>query len=516
MSIKARFAQLWYPEDVLDSLWSLFASPQATMLLLLALAGLVCLGTLLPQKPAQAVANPAAHSLWLTSVLERYHAAAGWLLSLGLLDIRRSYWFRGLLGLLAFNLMLGTVDLIHVRRLGRAEWPHGDNALAGMLSPGETAEQFVERVKMALRMQHFRVLKSDGSRLLYADRFALFPVLVYLGLLLIIMGLALSERTAWWEEGLALRPGQVHLLGHGTDLALRTAVIPADGSAKQDASSLAEQDASARARQEAMEASKGGQLPNESVALTFLRGEQEVARVMLYKRAPSFYAGLILYLASTEPALLVQGYDETGQSLALQTPETGATQFTEVALRFREDTTPRYIIMLNLAPSGTTGRYFQQKGNEQYVVVPQRNLSLHLVYNPPPPGQVVPTFLVEAMRNGQETPFYHQQFQGEDSLEVAGDRYTFRLSYYAIIKVGRDYGLALVSTGAVTLLAGVILSIWRAPRRLWLVARVANGAVKLELVTDKAIQTDPPSWLKSLVQDLMTALALRAEGALGE
>jgi hypothetical protein len=484
MSIRAHFAELWHPEDVLDSLWGIFASPLTTALLLLSLAVLVCLGTLLPQRPATALADPAANGLWMTSLRERYHDRASWMLSLGLFDLERSLWFRGLLGLLGFSLVLGAVDWIWPRHAWPSNSPLETN-LSGLPTRDESTTQFIERVKNALQQRRYRLLASRDGPLLYADRYALFPFLVYLGLLLVIAGAALSERTAWWEDGVDLRRGQVRALGHGTGLALRAEVLPV----------------------------KLGRAQPEQVSLTFLRQERESARGTLHARAPAFHCGLLLFLSSTQPAVLVQAQDKAGRSLPLQMPETGASQFTELSLRFREEESSRYIVMLNLTPGNPSGRYFQQEGNEQYVLVPGRDLSLRVVYSPPPDGESQPVFQVEAFRNGESTSLLVQQFQGNASLEIAGDRYTFQPHRDATIRFGQDYGMGLVLGGAALVLAGLFLGILRPVQRLWLAVRFADNQIGLACAAVGGASHEAQPWQHRLVQELAADLALQTSGA---
>jgi hypothetical protein len=484
MSIRAHFAELWHPEDVLDSLWGMLASPYATALLLLSLAVLVCLGTLLPQRPATALADPATNGLWMASLRERYHGSASWMLSLGLFDLERSLWFRGLLGLLGFSLLVGAVDWIRPRHA----WPSNsplETTLSGLPTKDESTTQFIERVKNVLQQRRYRVLASKDGPLLYADRYVLFPVLVYLGLLLVIAGAALSERTAWWEDSVDLRPGQVRALGHGTGLALRAEVLPAAPGTAQP----------------------------EHVALTFLRQEREIARGTLHARTPAFQDGLLFFLSSTQPAVLVQAQDEVGRSLPLQMPETGASQFTELALHFREEESSRYIVMLNLTPGSPSGRYFQQKGNEQYVLVPGRDLSLRVVYGPPPAGESQPVFQVEAFRNGESTPLFVQQFQGSTSLEIAGDRFTFQPHRDATVRFGQDYGIGLVLVGAAMALAGLFLSAWHPVQRLWFLVRCADNQASLACAPVATAGHGPSSWQQRLTQELAADLALQVPGA---
>jgi hypothetical protein len=515
MSIRARFAEFWNPKDVLDSLWRVFASPYATMLLLIGMAALVCLGVFVPQRPAEAVADPMANSLWLASLRERYGSATDWLVGLRLLDVHRSMLLRGLLGLLAFNLLLGLVDLIRPRHLFPAGRPLGDrtqvivppsvgrghvppSAGQGHVPPSvgrgsgpslaETAGQSLQAVRKVLRRQHYRLHEGSDGDWIHADRFVLFVVLVYLGLLVAIGGLALSERTAWWEEGVTLRPGQVEPLGHGTALSVRAQV------------------------REASYDSATGTRHQGHTELTFFREQQQVGQRMLRDHAPTFHAGLTFYPMSTEPELLLQAQDSAGRNLALQTPETGATQFTEVALRFREEESPRYIVVLGVRPGSQLERQFQQRGNEQYVLVPSRDLSLRLLYSSPGQGEARSTFQVEAFRPGETSPFYTHQFSSADSVEIAGDRYTLKPQRYAVIKFGQDYGLAFIFVGAAMVLTGIVLSAWRHPRRVWVVAQLADDGVNLSFTSAPA-EGKAPEWFEDLVQSVATTSPLKVHSA---
>jgi cytochrome c biogenesis protein ResB len=497
MSIRARFAEFWNPKDVLDSLWRVFASPYATMLLLIGMAALVCLGVFVPQRPAEAVADPMANSLWLASLRERYGSATDWLVGLRLVDVHRSMLLRGLLGLLAFNLLLGLVDLIRPRHLFPASRALGYRTQIyvppsvgrdSRPSPAGTPGGPLQAVEEVLRSQHYRVYEASDGDWIHADRFVLFVVLVYLGLLLTIGGLALSERTAWWEEGVILRPGQVHPLGHETALDVRAQV------------SEASYDSATGTRHEG------------HTELTFFREQQRVGQKVLRDHAPTFHAGLFFYPMSTEPVLLLQAHDSTGRNLALQTPETGATQFTELALRFREEESPRYIVVLGVRPGSQLARQFQQSGNEQYVLVPSRDLSLRLLYSSPGQGEARSTFQVEAFRPGETSPFYTHQFSSADSVEIAGDRYTLQPQRYAVIKFGQDYGLAFIFVGAAMVLTGIVLSAWRHPRRVWVVAQLADGGVNLSFTSVPA-EGKAAKWFEDLVQSFATTSVLKVHSA---
>jgi hypothetical protein len=485
MRIRDHFANYWNSEDLLDSLWRICASPYTTALLLVLLAAAVCLGVVLPQRPAEALDDPRANSLWLTSLRERYRSMAEGLLALGLVDVYHSLWFRALLGLFTLNLLLGAVDLVRPRLPLRKT--SNTRTLNGVLSPAELPAQLLTHATQVLRGRRYRFVGGSSEAVMYADRFVLYRLLVYVGVLLVIGGLVVSERTAWWEEDFVLGPRQVRPLDHGSALAVRAQVLGGNDSGNSD------------------------QSLNGLTELTFVQADREVGRTVLRDRIPSFYAGLLFRPTATEPALLVKAQASSGRHLGLQTPETGGTEFREVTLRFREDESPRYIVALGLTPGNQLGRQFEQKENERYVLVPSRNLTLRLLYHPSQPGEAAPSFQAEAFRPNETLPFSQHQFSTASLVEIEGDRYTFEPQRYAVIKYGQDYGLVLIGLGTVMALLGIGLTAWRPLQRMWLVAQTRNGEASLHLMASTVLRRGTPAWFEDTVESLATALGLSVQ-----
>jgi hypothetical protein len=280
------------------------------------------------------------------------------------------------------------------------------------------------------------------------------PLLVFVGVLLILGGSLLSERLAWWEDGVSLRPGQVRPVGHGTGLAFRAESI------------------------EPYYDRASGQVLGGRTLLTFLRAAGPVGQEVLYDQTPSLYGGLVFYQISTEPVLLVQAEDATGRGLSLQTPETGATQLSEVTLHFRDAVRPgrrrpngeeasRFIVVLGV-PGEPSALQFEQNENERYVLIPARDLSLRLLFAAPEPGEVAPRFQVEAFRGAEATPFLQTLLTTREVVDIDGDRYTFLPQRYALVKFGQDYALVPILLGGLLVLAGMALSAWWATRELGL------------------------------------------------
>ncbi len=487
MSLRARFRQLWDPADILDSMWNVLSSSYVTLLLLLVLGVLAGLIVIVPQQPAATLADGAASAAWLSSVRGRFGAATDWMLHWGLFNLAHSLWLRGLLGLLAFNLVLGAIDLLRPRQPSAVTAQQSQTLLTEPLEAVQSAE-FAEKLKATLHSRGYRVHEKGQRGRLYANRFVPYLVMVYAGMLVTITGLAISERVSWWEEGVNLRPGQVRPLGHGTALSVRAEVVPVG--AGQTA----------------------GPSRGEYTNLTFLRQDREIGSAILRGTAPSCYAGLVFCSGEAEQALLVQAKDEGGLGLMLTTPETGVAQFAQVPLRFPKDDSPRYIVMLTPgSPPG--GRYFQQSANERYILVPARNLTLRLHYSAPGLGtsrQVTPTFQVEAFRSAERTPFLVQEFSSTATIEIAGDHYVFTPTRYAVIKFGQDYGMLVLLAGGAVLLVGLALTAWRPKQRLWTDVRSSQNGGTLTIMTDAAAGRRGRRWFEGFVQYLAAALTLHS------
>ncbi len=481
MMIRDRFAHMWDSDDLLDSLWHVLASRYVTLFLVVSVAVLVLLGLLLPQRPAQALVDPITDNLWLTSLRDRYDAAADWLIRLGLVDLYRSLWFRGLFGLLAFNLMLGAIQLIlpRLRLIQTAStW-----VLMGDAS-GEEQGATLESVEEILREHKFRLVRGLHEGVVYADRFVLYRLMVYMGILLIVGGLAFSERTSWWEENFVLRPGQVRPLGHETSLAVHARAL--DGIIDRDGTQSAQ------------------------VELTFFRANRQVGRSVLRGRLPALFSGLLFWQTSVEPALLVKAQDGAGHDLGLQTPETGVTEFREVALRFLEDESQRYIVALGFPASERLGRQFEERGNERYVLVPSRDLTLRLIYQPLASDDAVPGFRVEVFRPDELSPFHQHDFAVSSLLEIQGDTFTFEPQSYVILRFGQDYGLVLILLGTALAALGALLGAWRPLQRMWLATQVNNGKVQLLLTPTVVTRHGTLPWFEDIVQSVGAALELNA------
>ena len=101
-------AEIPRERDILDTLWRLFSSAQLAAIALLVIALASALGALFLQAPSQATRDSAVYAQWLASAQGRYGNWFDFLNTMGLFDVYGSWWFRSLLALLAFGLIIST------------------------------------------------------------------------------------------------------------------------------------------------------------------------------------------------------------------------------------------------------------------------------------------------------------------------------------------------------------------------------------------------------------------------
>jgi len=425
--------------DILDALWRIGSAGTTRLVLLVLLALSVALGTLLPQLPVTAAADPAMANRWLSTIATRYGTWGTLLRAINLFDIAHAFWFRLLLALLAFHLLLCAVEVIQTAwaALGSHRHPPPfppDVSHVRWLSLPPPLHEAVAIVQSQLAARRLRVLveaeETAVSAQLYADR-ARFGVLGSLlsnvGALFLLMALFINSVLGWQTADLLLAPGQETALGHGTGLNLRlvTAASAAD-----------------RGR------------------LLFLGASGEAVERPLAFAHPALYGGISVHQTGDGPALMVRGEDEAGRPLALQPLAAEGTAAETVSL------------------------IFDQPQAERHLTVPARNLALRLVAYTTSPGSQAdhPTFLLQVYRGGSSEPILDTLISEGSTLEVNGARLEFMPERYAVLQVIHAPGLPLLLAGGWLLLVGAILPLIWPTLQVWAELMPERRAVRVRLV----------------------------------
>lgn len=227
-------------------LWQWCSSRGALLALLLLLALALALSGAFPQTPARIRADPTMHNEWLSTVQVRYRDWTPALEALGAFSIRDALWFRVLLALLAFVLLISLAERIRsLVDMGPVGKPDGfyDGPDAVALPSAGSVEGTLDRTRVALqrlglRMREERVGETEHIHA-YRRRWATaHPVVTQVGALLIVLALAVDGRWGWTQPDVYLLPDRPVLLGpeqsHSVELLdarapLSEAMIQADG-----------------------------------------------------------------------------------------------------------------------------------------------------------------------------------------------------------------------------------------------------------------------------------------------
>ncbi|MDH7486520.1 MAG: cytochrome c biogenesis protein ResB [Anaerolineae bacterium] len=404
--------------DILDRLWHLASGPTARLVLLAGLALSLLGGSLWPQLPPAEAADPTLASRWLNTTAARYGVWGTALRTVGLFDIAHALWFRLLLALLAFHLLLRAAEAAQAvaMALSGRRPPLPSTALpqevtASLPPPLAEAAQTMRARLAASGLCMIRDEETATGVRLYAERgrpglFA--PLLANVGALLLLLGLFVNDAWGWQRANLLLAPGQETALGHDTGLSLRLETTAGDD----------------------------GQL-----LFRHERGES-VARPLAFAR-PARYGGLSVYQTGDGPALVVRGQDEAGHPLALQPLSSAQTEADMVSL------------------------VFEQPQAERHLTAPEANLALRVVAQPTRTPADPPSWLVEAYRGGSVQPILETAIGAESTLTVGDVRFELRPARYRLLQVVHAPGLALLLAGGLLLLLSTVLPLFWPAEQVW-------------------------------------------------
>lgn len=449
--------------DILDTLWRLFSSARLAAVVLLVVALASALGTLFPQAPNQVTRDSAVYAQWLARAQGRYGRWFDFLDAMSLFDVYGSWWFRALLALLAFSLIISTAERVaslwpYIRQMGVRQ---GDDLFAdasgqAVFSVDQPVEQLVERLKATLTRRLCRVLmeREGGTVYLYADRFWVeaAALLGHVGLIVVLVGAVVTARLGWREDAVTLSPGQSYEIGHGLDAALRFEKLELD-------------------------TYPDGSPRDYRTYVQIIEGDAEVEQVIGVNR-PFTYRDVSFYQISHGMAVAIKANDRDGQPLLLQSFADGAETAAVVSLPF----------------------WGHQ--SERHFAVPDQDIVFQLVFyqSLPDHGYDSPVFLVQAYRGNAIEPIYSGFIDKSSSLEVGGAIYRLALDQYSVLRIVRDPAIVVVVWGLLLTVVGHFLwlcSLFWPPIRFW-----AAVSEESDRTTVKLAGTAERSWFEGLAREI--------------
>ena len=404
--------------DTLTTLWYFFTSTHWAALLLALLALTAALSALQPyltvngQSPLPVTGllpNPGNVSIQ-TGLLSA---------DSGTFDLYRAFWFRFLLGLFAFTLLLRLVDRFDLvfqlrQNVSRAQSLYFgektlfDGPVQSDLTGGEI--QTYVRSWPGSRLVRTWHIAEDAKTVVYMENLRVTvwgDWLLHLGCLVVIIGVFVTAQWGWFENNIALAAGESHEISQdaGYLLTLARAVSPQDACVK----------------------------------LTSPDGESQEHCLSALK--PYLTSHFALFQVSTGPALRLSVEDASGESLLLQPLVQGAKAGPSLALKFREAQDESYLF---LPKSGVTIRV------DRYQSLPEA-------------GYDSPVYLVRAYRGNQSSPLFSHYVGQYESHRWQGITFTMSVEDYVVLNVVRDVGWWFVLAGLLLLVVGSVLRQWSVP-----------------------------------------------------
>jgi cytochrome c biogenesis protein ResB len=210
-------------------IWQWCSSKSTLLLFLVPLILALAASYLLPQIPAQIRSDPIRYQERLTAIQVQFKNWTPFLEDVGAFAIEDTLWFRLLLVLFGFVVLVSLGkeigSLVESQPINRLERFDGspDTFTTSTSLP---ADQVVEAIQELIenRVGHAHHETQDAKVYLYGGRAAWARVgtaVTYLGLLFLVAGLAANGRWGWRQENVRVPPNQAISIGPDGDRSIR-------------------------------------------------------------------------------------------------------------------------------------------------------------------------------------------------------------------------------------------------------------------------------------------------------
>ncbi len=430
------------------------------LVLILAMAVAVLLGTVFMQAPDSVLADPDAFATWQDDVRPRYGGWTPVLAATGMFNVYSSIWFKATTLLLAASIIACTTH--RVPQLWRAAmhprvhvserfFDHGTNrATVEVAAP---AEDSLEAVRATLRRHRFRVLEDprDPGGSVYADRGRFGPwgtVVSHLAFVVVLFGVFVSA-TSGFDETLYVTVGTTEEIGHDTGMTVE-------------------------ARSFSDTYHPGGQPADYVSELVLYQGGAVVEDREVRVNSPLRHDGVKIHQASF------------GIAAVITVTEGGHTLF----------------------DGGTPLLWTSRDGTNAVGRIDLPDQDLEIVVVTPASGQTASRLApgelqVEIYRGGEPQPTAMDRvFQGEtvavDGLDVRFERER----QYTGLMVNRDPGAAWFYVGSVLLVVGMTMTFGWRHRRIWVRVREGqNGTTRLQIGSVEKPDSRYEAWFTQFVNE---------------
>lgn len=450
--------------DIIETVWVLFCSVRFAVVLNIALAFVVMLGTIIPQLQPGIQNSTEALSNFMGGAVGRYGDLAGIMYWSGLFDLYNSLPFRMLIVINVFSIIICTLNRWQptMRLIGNPMVRATDGFIGGLTEraqfksvpiPIERAER---ALRAALRKSRYRVIaeRSDDGKTLYIygdrDRWSKLVTFVsHAALVLLVLAAAFAGQLGWRERSVTLLPGKQVNVGHGTDFTIANVgwnieFYPGTQTVKEYQNTLA-----------------------------IYEGGTQVLTKTIVVNDPLKYKDVNFFLGSYFPVLYVKGSDAAGNALPLSpmgatAPMTAPAAGEETLLDFgftRDDNLPLD---------------FVQYRGEDYTLTLELTYYQNIARGP---GENPPAYAKVYIDREFDTPVFDGFIPRIGPLQVPGyDQYSFnfRQDTGTVLEVAQDPGLGLVGIFFTIMALGFTVSLYTTFTRCWAkVTRDTEGAVNI-------------------------------------
>jgi hypothetical protein len=221
MSIQRNASAVKSPWQVDRWIWSRCSAKSTLLLFLIPIALALAASHVLPQIPAHLRSDPIGYQERLSAIQVQFRNWTPFLEAIGAFYIEDTLWFRFLLAVLAFMLLIAfgseVSDLLALQPIGQPDEFYrsaGAISMSGSLSRDQAVEAVEQTLKTYAR--HLRRETHKDRVYLYGGRAGWTRAgmaVVYLGLLFLVGGLAANGQWGWQQPDVQVPPNELILTG---------------------------------------------------------------------------------------------------------------------------------------------------------------------------------------------------------------------------------------------------------------------------------------------------------------
>ena len=443
--------------DWVEAIWTLFCSIRFAVVLNLGLAIASMLGTVIPQLPPGVQNFEQELDRFLAAAAGRYGDFSKVLYWAGFYDIYNSLWFRLIVALTIFSIIICTLNrwqpimkLIRNPQVRVSEaFMEGMSEKAHYRSVPLPPDEARRMVVSALRQSRYRVLTDnapDGRTLhIYADRdrwSKLITFVSHAALVFFILTAVGLGNLGWREQGIVFYPGLPVNVGHGTDFSVRN-----DGF-----------------RIEYYE--DGKTIKEFKHDLAVVKENQVVLTKTIIVNDPLSYQGINFFLESYQPVAYVRGTGPSGEAVVFKEmgaagPITATSAGGSVLVAFNDG------LEDNLRVD-----YLQFSASRQVITLKMKfyqDVERTEAENPP-------LYVQAYVGRNFDTPIYDAFLPRTGALALPGYEqyaFTFERDTATVLEVAKDPGLGLLTFFFAVMAGGFTLSLYTSFTRCWV--RIVPG-----------------------------------------